>query len=117
MAKKKQAAKKKPVVKESGRGKRYTPKQKAGVLIFVDKHNAKHGRGGAAAASRKYGISQLTISKWMKESGAPSPSRKTSVVDFDKVLQRIGQVHREIAAKQSELDKLRKEYAELKAQL
>ena len=98
------------------RGTRYTAKQKAAILLFVDKHNAKNGRGGAAAASRKHGITQLTISKWMKETGSPAPKRKATS-DFNKTISRLTEVHKEMATLQEKLDKLRKEYAELKGNI
>ncbi len=100
----------------STRGKRYSSKQRAAILVYVDKHNAKNGRGGAAAAARKFAITQLTISKWMKETGAPAPTRKNST-DFNKTINRIAEVHKEMASFQDKLDKLRKEYVELKAAL
>lgn len=109
MAKKKQKA--------SARGKRYSAKEKAAILTFVDKHNAQNGRGGAAAASRKYDVSQLTIGNWLKEAGSPSPKRKKSNVDIEKTLKRLGELHKEMAKTEQALDKLRKEYADLRAKL
>ena len=100
----------------SARGTRYTPKQKSNILLFVDKHNAKNGRGGAAEAARKFGITQLTISKWMKETGAPAPQRKSSV-DFNKTVKRLTEIHKDMAEYQSKLDALRKEYVDLKSAL
>ena len=82
----------------------------------IDKHNAKNGRGGAAEAARKYGITQLTISKWMKETGSPAPKRKNSA-DFNKTISRLTDVHKEMATLQDKLDALRKEYVELKSVL
>ena len=43
---------------------RYTDAKKRQVLDFVDKTNAKKGRGGIAAAEKKYNISRLTIYRW-----------------------------------------------------
>jgi len=129
MAKAKKAAKKKtaksPVAKKtaevvepakSARGTRYTAKQKAAILLFVDKFNAKNGRGGAAEAARKYSITQLTISKWMKETGAPAPTRKHTA-DFNKTISRLTEIHKEMASLQEQLDSLRKEYVEIKTNL
>ncbi len=101
----------------STRGKRYTAKQKADILTFVDKHNALNGRGGAAEASRKFDVSQLTIGNWQKEAGSPSPKRKKSTGDVNKAIKRLGEIHKEMATIESELDKLRKEYAKLKASI
>jgi hypothetical protein len=100
-----------------GRGKRYSNTEKAEILTFVDKHNAEKGRGGAAAASRKYKVSQLTIGNWLKEAGSTSPSRKTKTGDISKVLKRLGDIHKKMAAAEEELGSLRKEYAALKGQL
>ncbi len=101
----------------STRGKRYTTKQKADILSFVDKHNALNGRGGAAEASRKFDVSQLTIGNWQKEAGSPSPKRKKNTGDINKAIKRLGELHKEMAAKETELDKLRKEYAKLKSSI
>ena len=99
------------------RGKRYSNTEKAEILTFVDKHNAEKGRGGAAAASREYKVSQLTIGNWLKEAGSPSPRRKTKTGDISKVLKRLGDIHKKMAAVEEELGTLRKEYAALKGQL
>ncbi len=101
----------------STRGKRYSTIEKVKILTFVDKHNAAYGRGGAAAASRKFDISQLTIGNWLRAAGSPSPSRKKSNIDVDQALKRLGELHKLMAKHESELDKLRKEYAELKMEI
>jgi len=101
----------------STRGKRYSSIEKVKILTFVDKHNAAYGRGGAAAASRKFNVSQLTIGNWLRDAGSPSPRRKKSNVNVDKALSRLGELHKLMAKHESELDKLRKEYAELKMEL
>lgn len=101
-------------IQESARGKRYNSTERVKILTFVDKYNATNGRGGAAAASRKYDVSQLTIGNWLKAAGSPSPKRKKSNVDIDKALNRLGELHKLMAGLEGELDKLRKEYAELK---
>jgi hypothetical protein len=103
--------------KAQSRGKRYSNNEKAEILTFVDKHNAEKGRGGAAAASRKYKVSQLTIGNWLKEAGSPSPSRKTKTGDISKTLKRLGDIHKKMAKVEEELSSLRKEYAALKGQL
>ena len=103
--------------KQSTRGKRYSSSERMKILSFVEKYNATNGRGGAAEASRKYGISQLTIGNWLKAAGAPSPKRKKSNVDISKTLSRIGEVYKEMDKVEKELNELRREYAELRASL
>ncbi len=102
---------------ESARGKRYSSTERVKILTFVDKHNARNGRGGAAAASRKYDISQLTIGNWLRAAGSPSPKRKKSNVDIDKTLIRLSELHKLMANTEEALDKQRTEYAELKMAL
>ncbi len=99
---------------DTGRGKRYSAVERVKILTFVDKYNATNGRGGAAAASRKYDVSQLTIGNWLKTAGSPSPKRKKSNIDIDKTLKRISELHKLMAKTEAQLDKQRREYAELK---
>jgi len=103
--------------KSESRGKRYSQKEKAEILTFVDQHNAENGRGGAAAASRNFSVSQLTIGNWLKDAGSPSPRRKRSDADISKVLVKLGEIHKAMAKQEEVLDKLRKEYAALKSKL
>lgn len=103
--------------KQSTRGKRYSSAERVKILSFVEKYNATNGRGGAAEASRKYDISQLTIGNWLKATGAPSPRRKKTNVNIDKTLVRMGELHKEMEKAETVLNNLRKEYAELKSSL
>ena len=72
------------------KGKRYTNKEKAQVLSFVEKTNAEKGRGGITAASKKFGITPLTISNWMKKTGVPSVRGARSNANFADNLRRLG---------------------------
>lgn len=66
--------------KAASKGTRYTPEQKQQVVDFVNQYNADNGRGGQSAAARKFNISQLTISAWLKKSGkkAAKPAKKAA---------------------------------------
>ena len=56
--------------KKSGtKGKRYSPAEKQKVLALVEQVNAKKGRGGVTAAVKKFGVTALTISNWIKKEG------------------------------------------------
>lgn len=48
---------------------RYTDKKKAEVVKFVQNYDAKNGRGGQAAAKKKYKINPISIKKWCVEQG------------------------------------------------
>lgn len=56
--------------KDIVRGKRYTAEEKSKIIAFVESHNSANGRGGQSAAAKKFGVSQLTISGWLKGSGS-----------------------------------------------
>ena len=116
-------------VKSKGRGQRYTAEQKNAVLNYVAEVNAKKGRGGAAAASRKFKISQITIGQWVKKSGAPTATNKPGPKkagrgrpksvgnNFSAQLRRLADVHEAITQCEAELSSLRKEYDTLKKAL
>ena len=99
------------------KGKRYTDKEKAQVLSFVEKTNAEKGRGGITAASKKFGITPLTISNWMKKTGVPSTRGARSSANFAANLRRLADIHESISKKEAELHKLQREYAALKKKL
>ncbi|HCI91401.1 MAG TPA: hypothetical protein DHV60_02465 [Verrucomicrobiales bacterium] len=107
-----------------GRGKRYTTAQKSEVLAYVKEVNADMGRGGAAAASRKFGISQITIGQWILKNSAPvqktnsdNSGPKPSNTGFAAKLRRLADIHDLISEKKAELVSLEKEYARLKKAL
>jgi transposase-like protein len=67
--------------KAKATGVRYSDEQKTNIVNFVSDHDQKHGRGGQAAAVKKFGVSALSISKWRKGSGKPAkrkPGRKAT---------------------------------------
>jgi transposase-like protein len=74
MAAKKTKTRKAP--KKKVTGKRYTDAQKAQIIAFVHEVNAAKGRGGATASAKKYGVSPLSISNWIKKGGAASSPKK-----------------------------------------
>jgi transposase len=58
--------------KSSGKSKmgvRYTPEKKQEVVDFVTTYNAANGRGGQNQAAKKFSLSVLTVSAWLKASG------------------------------------------------
>lgn len=103
--------------KDIVRGKRYTPEEKNKVVSFVTDYNAKNGRGGQSSAAAKYGISQLTISAWLKNagvSGRASSGGKGSKGGMQNKLstmlslgQDIEKLERELTAKRSKFEALR----------
>jgi len=82
--------------------KRFTAEEKAEILDFVE----KHGRGGIAAASRKYKVSANTIITWKKEGKGP---KKSSVKKATKkVAKKAAKKTAKKAAKKSAAKKAKK---------
>ena len=103
---------------KKSKGKRYSEQERAQVLAFVDKTNAMKGRGGIAAAAKKYGVTPLTISTWMKKVGAASSvAQRRANGNFSENLRRLADLHEAIASKEAELAQLRREYIALKKKL
>lgn len=50
-------------------GSRYTAEEKKEVTDFVVAYNKTNGRGGPSNASKKFGISPLTVVAWLKAAG------------------------------------------------
>lgn len=109
--------------KAASKGKRYTAAEKQQVVDFVNQHNAANGRGGATAASKKYGVSQLTVASWLKSSGGDSirngrkGGRTTASGGRSSVLAELSKLDGVIAAKRKELDALEAQFQKLKASL
>lgn len=118
-------AKKGPKKGSKGAGKRYSATEKQEVVDFVSEYNATNGRGGQSAAARKFNISILTVSAWLKKSGnkvakggkavaASKASAKVSSGLASKVAKLLEMSDR-VRKAEVELDKLRAGYESLKA--
>jgi transposase-like protein len=73
---------------KGGKGKkgvRYSPEFKNSVVDFVESYNAKNGRGGQNQASKKFKLSVLTVSAWLKAAGSKKPGRKKITAKATKV--------------------------------
>lgn len=99
----------------SAKGKRYTDKEKAEIIAFVEKVNAEKGRGGQSAASAKFGISQLTISSWLKSGGSKGSSGASIKVASGPGKKGLGSKLAKLASLASQIDKAEKELNKLKA--
>jgi hypothetical protein len=104
----------------AAKGRRYSTKEKADIIAFVDKVNADKGRGGQSAASKKYKISPLTISSWIR-AGAGSGIISTGVASvagpIGKKLTKLQALHDQIARTEKELAKLKSQFNSLKSAL
>ena len=124
--------------KKTSRGKRYSDQEKAEIIDFVNKINSEKGRGGQSAASKKFKISPLTISSWLKKSGAPkkakkAPARKaaakkrgaraakapasTSSAPIGRKLAKLQSLYNKIERAESDLNNMKAEFEALKGSL
>jgi transposase-like protein len=107
----------------SAKGRRYSAKEKAEIVAFVDKVNADRGRGGQSAASKKFKISPLTISSWIRAGvtgggGATVVAAVGSVSGpIGKKLSKLQALHDQIARTERELSKMKAQFNALKAAL
>lgn len=108
-------SKKKDIV----RGKRYTAEEKEKVVTFVQDYNAENGRGGQSSAAAKFGISQLTISNWLKNAGvsAKMPKGLGAKGSMQNKLATMLALGQEIAQLERDLNSKRSKFEALKASL
>ena len=114
-------SRKSKIAKGSLRGKRYTLQEKADVLDFVDRYNAEHGRGGQTAATKKFQLSPLSISSWRKQAlrnGGISTYRPVSGAQpVGRALAQMQELHERIVEQERSLQRLKAQFAALKASL
>jgi hypothetical protein len=96
----------------ASKGKRYTEKEKGEILAYVDKVNSEKGRGGQSAASKKYKISQLTISSWLRGGAGSGTVRVTTSGKGGGLTAKVGK----LTSLAAQIDKAEKDLDKLKAQ-
>ena len=107
----------------SAKGRRYTQSEKADILAFVDKVNEQKGRGGQSAASKKFKISPLTISSWIRSGagGANGLSVASSGASISgpisRKLAKLQALHDQIARSEKDLSKMKTQFNTLKGSL
>lgn len=74
-AKPAKAAKSSKASANSKKGRRYSTEEKRDVIDFVNSWNASKGRGGQSQAAKKFNLSVLTVSSWLKGAGVAKPSK------------------------------------------
>jgi transposase-like protein len=80
----------------SKKGVRYSTEKKQQVVAFVAAHNAKNGRGGQNQAAKKFKLSVLTVSAWLKAAGAKKPAKKAAA---KKIVKKVAKKAAKKAAK------------------
>ena len=77
---KKAAGARKAAKSLGGKGVRYPDDFKQQVVDFVKTYNDKNGRGGQNQAAKKFKLSVLTVSSWLKGAGVKNPRRKPTAL-------------------------------------
>jgi transposase-like protein len=93
------------------RARRYSMAERAEVLDYIAKVNAEHGGGGRAAAKRKYGIAQLTLTSWMRDQriGYASAKVTRTLAAMTPLAERIDALEKQLARLRAEVDRLKAE--------
>lgn len=103
--------------KSAAKGKRYTDAEKKEIVTYVEKINSEKGRGGQSAAAKKFGISQLTISSWLKVANGGSVSMKGARGGMNTKLSTLLTLGNEIEKAEKELNKMKAKFNSIKASL
>jgi transposase len=59
-------------MKGIGMRKTFSSEKRAEILAYIEKYDAKKGRGGQSAAAKKFNVSRVTIINWLKGTAAPA---------------------------------------------
>lgn len=102
------------MAKKKSARKKYSKEEKEKILAYVEEVNGSNGRGGPAAAKKKFGVSPLTLKAWQSQQEGPvkgvASTRKNP-------LRRMGEILDEIDAAEKAIKGLKKEYTQLKKKL
>jgi len=95
----------------SKKGTRYTPEQKQEVVDFVNSYNTANGRGGQSRAAKKFKVSVLTVSSWLKAAGAKGGKAGKAVkaavpAGLAAKVASLVEINRQVSAAETELEKL-----------
>jgi lipoprotein-anchoring transpeptidase ErfK/SrfK len=104
------------------KGMRYSAEQKQEVVDFVVDYNAANGRGGQSHAAKKFNLSVLTVSSWLKKLGAKASGPKSlkaapAPAALNAKFASLIEVSDQLRKAESEAEKLRVKYDALRASI
>jgi hypothetical protein len=90
------------------KGVRYTAEQKQEVVDFVSSYNEANGRGGQSQAAKKFNLSVLTVSAWLKALGGKKKGAKPVAAKAVKAAKpaKVDSTNRELEALKAAIRKL-----------
>jgi len=99
-----------------GNIKRYSAAKKKEILNFVKNYNKKTGRGGQAAAAKKYKVGALSIANWSKKeapAGAKTSKKKARTAksgarseSLASILRQMTEIHEKVSELNAEMNGL-----------
>ncbi len=102
------------MAKAKKKAKRYTEAEKKEILNFI----TNEGRGGQTKAVAKFGVTAATIASWKRKiGGSPVASAKGGGSKELRAVQELASLLKEIAATETQLEKLNKAYQKAKSKL
>ena len=87
-------------------GNRYTQDQKQRVTKFVQEYDAKHGRGGIAAAQRQFKVSYIALRNWL----IGGETRQAKGAGLKPALTKISSIKGQMKDLERELRRLRRRF-------
>lgn len=98
--------------KTAHKGRRYSIEERENAVKWIHDYNAKHIRGGLTAASKKLGISQVTLRSWLT---SDMPDDYTS--EDAALFQQLANYAENIQRLRRQLDDMEQEYTALKERI
>lgn len=95
---------------DAAKGKRYTDQEKSKILAYVDSVNAKQKRGGQSAAAKKFGLSQLTLSKWLFARQGAGAKKPGAISGQSAKLAKLSALAKTIEAREAEINSLKTQF-------
>lgn len=102
-------------------GIRYSEKEKAKILNFIEQWDKDHGRGGKLQAFKKFKVSPLTLRTWIAEQGKKpfiaEPTTFVKSVSSAKALVQVSDLKEKVSFHMERIERYSSQIAELKAKV
>jgi hypothetical protein len=102
--------------RNSSNSESYTKTQRKEIIAFASKMKGKNGRGGVAAAAKRFGVAASVVEEWINEDAAlhstdQNPRRNPAT---SRILARLMEIRKGIDSLERELARERARFNQLK---